>query len=158
MTTTLQAMRKVSWGIKYLWEVSIDGVGGSFKEFFPATDVQDTVATVDTHEIMTSISTFEVPKSTSAKGIDITFLDDEQHTLYNFFKKWMTEEILNNEKYVSTVEKSSKLVTIRKLNKKRETIQTDSYYAFPKGELAFAGDNSSEAPSYTVTLIKTETR
>lgn len=144
----------VQWGQKHLWDVKfVDGPGTFKNTWFPAIDISLPVGIIESNSIETSMSRFRFPKSTTDFDVSLTFVDDSEHTLINWFTEWINTTILNDGKYVSTLEKSIKLLQIARLNPDKSIQKEYSYWVYPDGILSFSGDSSGDVHQYQVTLV-----
>jgi len=152
---SIEQLRQVEWGRKYLWDIKFEKAPVPFNEFFPAVDVEEDKAVLETFTIEEFMEVFEVPLKSGIKAIRITFLDDANNTLVDWLSDWINRSILNNGKHISTLEKSVKQVTLLKLNSRRESLsgQEMSYWVIPKGQITYNGSSSSDPQTYSVTFV-----
>lgn len=151
--TNTDQLRPITWGTKYLWDLWFEGAPAPFDKFFPAVDVEEDVAHLDSYTFDTAQDVHRVPQSTSTLQLRITFHDSEDHALLKWFRDWVNTTILNDGKFISTVDKSARLVKLLKLNHQRDTLEEKTYYVYPEGTLAFSGDSSSDPIIYTIQFV-----
>lgn len=157
---TLSQVRGVEWGRTYLWELkfsSINSPPAPFSEWFPAIDVEDDEAVLESFVISDAyMGEIKIPLNTTSKNIKITFIDDVDRTLSKWLKEWINVTILNNNQYVSTVTESVKLVTVSALNTDKTPIEggTNNYWIYPEDTLMFVGNSSSDLPIYSINFVK----
>lgn len=151
--TDIEQLRKITWGAKYLWDVQFVGAPSPFDVWFPAVDVEEEVSSLNTYSFDTHQDDFKIPMSSSSLSLRITFHDSEDHVLLNWLRNWVKTTILNDGKYVSTVNSSTKELKLLKQNHQRETLEENTYHVFPEGVLAFSGDSSSDPVIYTVNFV-----
>jgi hypothetical protein len=168
----IELLRRVQWSQGYLWDVKIvdkpfGGLQGEtddpalrlpkpFDEWFPAQDVEDAVANLETYTIEAAQAAFEIPIKTTQHEIKLTFVDDAAHQLLSFFENWIERTILKEGAAIATLQESVKLLQLVKLDSERNIIEpkTKTYWVFPKGHLSFHGTGDANPLSYTVTLVK----
>jgi len=92
---------------------------------------------------------------TSNLQVTVSFIDDVNNTILNFFEKWINTEILNDGEYISTLETATKSLFIAKQTGDREIIDLVRYDVFPEGEINFVGNSESAGSVYSVNLIVT---
>jgi len=155
----IEQLRQVEWGKKYLWDIKFDDplrtLPSPFDEWFPAQDVEDNVANLDSFQFDGPLSTFKVPRKGQVKDVKITFVDDAAFTLFSFFENWVNSVILNDDKYISTLAESVKTLQIVKLNAKRQIIsgQTRTLLVYPEGPIIFNGSSTSDPQNYSIPLV-----
>lgn len=145
-------IRQIPWGRTYLWDLRFDDAPDRFRDWFPASDVDENVATLNTKVIEGGLSTYEIPERSSAFDITITFYDDEDHSLLEWITDWINSTILNGEQWVAVLEQSVRRVDVVKLNSRRDVIKTSSYLVFPKGAINYRGTSDAGIPQYAVSF------
>ncbi len=143
-------IRQMPWGRTYLWDMRFEEAPAPFRAWFPASDVDENVATLNTKTIEGGISTYEVPMGSSAFDLNITFYDDENHTLLDWITEWVNLLILDGEKTIAVLDQAVKRVDLVKMNSRREEVKTSSYLVFPKGGINFRGTADAAIPQYAV--------
>ena len=159
--TSIEQIRKIQWGRAHDWDIKFEDpkLGEPFNQWFPASDVEENIATLQTFQFEGGIwDNLQIPKSTTPCTLKVTFYDDEKHTLLNWLDNWINKEILNDGEGVSPLEDCIKIVTIAKLDSMKNPIHLTSYYVFPEGEITFAGKSTAEAHVYTMNFIIAGTR
>lgn len=129
-----EAMRNLNWSRDYLWYAELDGVPNPFQRNgvigLPLTDVTFVVNDGESFTWNGSIEEFSVPKSKRLCDINITFIDDEQETMFTFFERWFNN-IYNNNIGVLPLTECCKTLSLYKLkstrNKVTRTIQSYDY-------------------------------
>lgn len=168
-------IRSVQWGMTHLWDIRFGGDvrGGNpppapFDEWFPAQDVEEPIFQLETLTIEGGNSTFEIPKGTASRELNITFFENEARALAEWFNEWVNFFILGDDAaatfagastlgfgiratHVAELEQAVRRVDILKLDSRREPVKTSSYLVFPKGQMtdrmtADAGPISYSAP------------
>lgn len=152
----INQIRNIEWGKSYLWEFIFPDVGGVFSEFFPAIDIEENIANLDSFPFEAYNNTFKIPKSRSVKDIKITFVDDVDQTGLKFFTDWVSNEIFGEgDRYSTTapVMDIAKQVIVQKLNSQREVITQSSYLVYPEGPLVYRGNSDSGLVMHQATLV-----
>lgn len=158
----LDQLIAVEWGAKYLWDIQF--VGGirspappaPFDAFFPAVDVEEDLAHLDSYNFDGPQDQYKVPMSSSTLHLRVTFYDDEKHTLLTWLKTWINTTILNDGQYVSTLDACIKKVFLVKLDHRRKPVGTTAaYWVYPEGTITYSGDSASDPLMYTVSFVIT---
>lgn len=155
----IEQIRQVEWGKKYLWDVKFDdplrSLPAPFDEWFPAQDVEDNVANLESYQFEGPISSFKVPRKSSVKDVKLTFIDDAAFTLFTFFEEWVNLVIFNDDLFVSTLSESVKTLQIIKLNAQRQIVsgKTRTLLVYPEGPIIFNGSSTSDPQNYSIPLV-----
>jgi hypothetical protein len=165
----LSVVRGVEWGRAYLWdckfgsgrEVSPSSIVPApkkpFDTWFPATEVRENLATIQSKEFETHISTLKVPQSTSVFPIEITFIDDYKDTLSDWITDWINKKILGDGIFLYPLEEVVTALYIAKLKPDKSELHTSSYMVYPEGELYYEGKSENGLHTYQVTFISVGT-
>jgi hypothetical protein len=164
-------LRQVEWGRRYLWAVRFTEPKppAPFDTFFPASDITIPEFSVDSFNFDQGQSSFRVPQRTQIREISMTFYDDSNGTLFNWFKSWINVDILNDGKYVSCLMDEHaperpvygqtrvfpiRTIEVQKLDAGLEPVAggIKVYTVYPEGTIEFVGGSASEANTYTVTF------
>lgn len=151
--TSITQLRDITWGAKYLWDVRFPEAPAPFSEWFPAVDMDEGTANLESFTVETAVGTFKVPRISSQREISLTFLDDENNTLHDWIADWINTTILGNGSYVSTVDVATRKLQVLKLNHQRQTISQKVYRVYPEVRLAFRGGSGNEPQQYTVPFV-----
>lgn len=176
-------LRSVEWSRKYLWSFNFlkldNNIKGlqippkPFDKFFPCVDIDETRLALEVFNGEAYGTSFRVPQKGSVGTVRITFIDDQKNTLYNFFRNWMGEDILNGGRYVTPLEEAVKAVEVRRvklaslsdisaevgslvgLTEQSDNSISDSvrYWVFPEGDITYNGGSTSDTQIYTVNLV-----
>lgn len=174
-------LRSVEWGRKYLWAVKFLDTTATlpdpFKEFFPASDVEFPVGSLDSFSFDLAQSAYKIPQRGQIKQMSITFFDNINGSLLKWFKDWIEIDILNFGQYVSCINDDHAIFeyeggrTADSFGVKRKvapirTIQVEQLKpnleptgltyilkVYPEGEINFVGSSASEATTYTVNFV-----
>lgn len=150
-------LRKVEWDRGYLWEVRFPDAPPPFNDFFPATSVAEELCDLVSKVFDGTMNTYQIPTGQAMNEIRLTFVDggnikDNQSglVLSKWITDWINVEILNDEKYISTIETASKLMQVIKLNSQHEIISDVTYWVFPKGKIMYNGKNENSLVEFAV--------
>jgi hypothetical protein len=169
--TDISLLRRVQWSQGYLWDIKFvdkpfaglldDGVvehkvPAPFGQWFPAQDVEDEVADLESYTIEAAQTKIKIPLATSNHSLKVTFVDTEAHLLLSFFENWINSVILKKGSSVATIKESVKICQLVKLDSQRQIIQplVKTYWVYPESKLVFHGTGDSAPLSYTVSLVK----
>jgi len=160
---TQDQLREIEWGKKYLWDIKFEDAPEPFDEFFPAADVDESKARLETFTLERYITNIQIPHRTAIRNIRLTFFDDQDNTLVDWLDDWINRKIFridSNSGFqissVASLEESVKLVQLLKFSSDRVSLIEGgiiSYWVFPEGELIFNGSSSSDAQTYTQNFI-----
>ena len=148
----IDAIRAVSWGKSYLWDLRfIDAdLPAPFNTWFPAQEVEENTANLESFSFDAGYTQYKFPSKGGPRSVRITFIDDANHSLYSWLDNWINKTILNDRKYVASLDKSVKRLEVVKLNHDRQIIRRRSYFVFPEDNLTFRGSSGSELLIYSV--------
>lgn len=148
-------LKEVEWGRQYLWDIQFPNADlpTPFNTWFPASEIEENLATLETFQFEAYMSTYKVPKSTTDFDLKITFYDDQNYSVSNWITEWVNSYILNLDKvdyHIALLEEAVRAVDIKKMNARKEEVSLSRYFVFPTGGLYFNGTSESGAPQYTV--------
>lgn len=148
-------IRKIDFERAYLWDIVFDDseIPSPFDKWFPAVDVEEPFAVLNTFTFEAGGTNIQVPQNTNNLELKITFYDESQHILLYWLKNWM--DSISGVDFVFPLENCVKRLMIARLNLKREFIsnQTHSYWVYPKGEITYHGSSTSELNNYIVNFV-----
>jgi len=156
---SVETLRSVEWSKSWLWDIKFSGgpiateVPANFTTWFPATNIEENIVTLETHDFNGGLSTFSIPKSTTLFDLKVTFIDDMFLSIENWVDHWVNHEILGGGKYVACLESSVKRVDIAKLTGTNEIVSLNSYYVFPKGVLYSSGNSENNFHSSEIEFV-----
>ena len=150
---THEQVRQVEWSHKYLWDIRFPDAPDPFSSWFPAIDVVEELAKLDTYTFDAHIAKGEIPRSTDMRTIQVTYVDNAAGVLATFMKNWINATILQGGLAVAALETSIKSLQVAKLGKDLSQQSAVAYHVFPKGTLAFEGSSTGEAVTYTTTFV-----
>jgi len=151
--TKTSLVRSVEWSKSYLWDIRFPTAPNPFTEWFPASDVDENLAVLDSFSFSAGANSFKIPKSATNFTIRVTFSDDANNTLIDWLTTWINTTILNGGDYVSTLEAASKPLLISKLDNARNEISIKSYLVYPEDSITFSGTSESKLNIYAITFI-----
>jgi hypothetical protein len=176
-------LRSVEWGRKYLWSFNFlkldENIQGlqippkPFDKFFPCVDIDENESTIEVFNGEAYGTAFQVPLKGAVSTVRVTFIDDNNHTLYNFFNNWMKNDILNGGRYITPLEEAVKAIEIRRVklsslsdyaneigslvglteSSDNGISATSKYWVFPTGDLVYNGGSTSDTQMYSVNLV-----
>lgn len=152
-------LRKIQWAHKYLWDVKLEGAPSPFDQFFPAVEIEEPRASVETQVFQRYLTSIEIPMGSKAKRLQMTIADggpsddSQNNMLLEWLDDWMNRTILQSGSSITPVSQIIKKLTVAKLNSKREQISIISYNIFPAGDLVYAGNSSSEGQLYSMSFV-----
>lgn len=148
----LEELRKVEWARSWNWDIQFEdpSVPEPFKNWFPATEVEEGIFNLELFQITGGFGTFEIPKSWTALSLQITFVDSAFLVLEHWLKEWVQQTIFGSGIHVACLENSVKKVNIAKLTAKGDLVRLNSYLVFPTGPLNFSGSSSADVVSHQV--------
>lgn len=155
----IESLRSVDWSKTYLWDMHFIGGNGwgspayPFDSWFPATEVDELVGSIITHDFAPPLRPFSIPGSSNLKRLKISFIDDVYCTLEKYFEEWMDVQILNNGLGVSPVEDCLRDVIIYRLGSNHKPVHGYIYSIFPAGELPFNGRSTSNLNEYSLDFV-----
>ena len=155
---SIDNIRAVEWDQGYLWEIKFteslnpdhqSKLTGQFKEWFPAATVNDERLAISEHSLdLHHFKQFPLPDGSPQRSITVGFYDDINNTLLKWLTTWVKVDILNNGKYLTCLEKCTKILHLTKLNSQRKPIDTFNYLVIPSGTVEFSGTETSESNMY----------
>lgn len=180
----ITAVRNIEVEKKFLWIIDFprDGVAGPasynpyfgppapFDALFPAHDVSLPVYNIESSEYSLPSTSVNYPKRGAAKQMTISFYDDENRTLFKWFKDWVEIDILNAGQFVSGLEdqhtsvvptmtegatrqvKPYRIIRLAMLQAYKKEVMALEYGVVPTGQLDWSGDQGSEANMLSVTF------
>lgn len=171
-TVGMETIRRVNYSTSYLWTLDFIDTNGllppaPFDDYFPASDVNLDVGTVNSFTFDAGHTTLSFPRNTSFKGMDVTFYDDDRQTLQRWMSDWINLDIFNDGQYVSNLRDQHTVVVpdsfgqtravqpIRQirmalLDRQKQDALVYNYNIVPDGQLQFAGSQASEATQFNM--------
>ena len=148
---SVEQLRTVEWSRSFLWDIKFTPGSSFTKEtdgvdlnvWFPATNVEENLWTLDTHPFNGGNSTYEIPKSTTLFTLKVTWVDDVKLSVNKFLRKWVNTEILGVPGTTACLEKCVKLVELSKLDNKGNVVDFSKYWVYPKGVGMYSGNSDS---------------
>lgn len=152
----IEQIRSIDFAQDHLWDARLMDSNknpiGQFTDWFPATSVIENLATLNSHEFEAYMSSYSVPLNGGEFTIDLSFLDDVNHSITHWLTDWINNGILNGGKYVSTAQASRRLLQIRKFNAQHELLSNTIYWVTPDGTLDFEGHSEAGSHEYSMTF------
>lgn len=149
---SIEHLRAVEWGRDYLWDARLIGVGGHFTDWFPSTNVTENLATLNNHTFEGFLSSYSVPLNSSEFTIELSFLDDIDHTITHWLTDWINNGILNGGAYLTPADSAKRMLQVRKKHPDQKVISDTVYWVIPDGSLDFHGTSESGSHEYSMTF------
>lgn len=154
--SSVETMRGVEWNRGHLWDIRFPDGPSAFSDWFPATDVEENVWSLTTHELQAGHTSIEIPKGTSVFTLSITFVDSVKCDVEHWLTEWVNDEILTDGR-IGLLTQICKQVDIKKLNPDKTVNNQRSYMVFPKDEMFFKGTSDDESHQESVNFVIAET-
>ena len=138
-------MRAVEWASGINWDIRFGQQGGlsePFTDWFPATDVEENLATLNNHSYEFYLSTYEFPLGSAVFDLQITFIDDVKYTVHEWIADWVNNGILNGGKYLTPLREAARLCEIVRMDAAGEILKATSYWVTPDGSINWTGESS----------------
>jgi len=142
---THNKLRQIRWAKEYLWEIVFHEAPAPFNDWFPAETISQNVWSIDSRVVA---SLYPMQNMSSPFTLDVTFLDDENHTVMEWLRGLVNGVMLTHDgKPRGYLEDACTPVSIRRLNAKKEAKHSEGLWVFPTGSMDFEGSNQSESAS-----------
>jgi hypothetical protein len=155
----IHQIKEPEWGLEFYWDIQFPyssntpNIPYPFNTWFPATDVTEVIWNPNSpYLVEVGMQSFPIPKNVRHKTFSITFPDDVFNTLEKWFDDWYTSIYNINNNYVSVLEEIVRTVIIKKLNSKRDVINTSTYLLFPTSSFEYTGKSAGNVRLYSVTM------
>jgi len=148
-------VRSIQWGKEYQWDVRFPDAPSPFDKWFPAIDIGEEIAKLETYAFTLYNTSYEIPSHTSLHEVTMTFMDNEKKVLAKWFETWINEEILNlnTTRRVAPLARCVKQIQIQTLDSAKNDIDNRSYWVFPKGSFSRLGTGSGDIIVTPATLV-----
>ena len=84
----------------------------------------------------------------------LTFLDSDTHTLLNYFRDWIDNDVfLDGRTVVNWAENAIRRVVVAKYDHTHSNPDIKVYYVYPEGELKWHGSSESSNEPLVVELV-----
>lgn len=140
-----------NWATTYLWDIRFLDAPYPFNEWFPASNVEEPIFHIETHNITAHIIQTEIPKSIQMTQISIECYDSSDHILENWFKQWFYD-MFNKYKEVTPLFQITRVLEIARLTYDKKVIYANRYYIFPKGNLNVTQNSQSSMKKLNVSF------
>lgn len=151
----IEQLRSIDWGMRNYWDIMISGAPAPFDSWFPAIDLTEELANVSSKEFEVGNSSFKIPVSSKSRSISLTFADNDQCVLSQWFEVWMSNMVDIENQAVSTLETSKMLMSIIKQDNQGKSIEGSSrtYWVYPEGNLVDHRDGSGGLQTFTISFV-----
>ena len=149
--TSIEQIRIINFGVSYLWNVRfLPAPPFPFEKWFPAIDIDEPQFIIRAFDIDGPLSSYSVPHRSEELVIKMTFLDNVDRVLVDWFTKWKNQIIkkFGGGWCVEYLNKVVRMMQVQKLDQKRNQISLKSYWVYPEGELDDRGDSESMVKRY----------
>ena len=142
------------WDKSNLWDIAIEDMKfQSWGTGLPANDVQLGFFGIANEAI--GSSGLDIPNTRTIPTLTLSYIDDEELTVTNFFKKWLQDMVSLDGVRVQTMETASKQIVLQKLKHDHSMSDVWVVNAFPTGNLEYHGDSDGSVPIYSVAFTVT---
>lgn len=150
----LAAARAVSWGKSFNWDISMPSAPEPFNKWFPAVDIDYTLANLATHDFAVGSQSFDTPLALGARELRLTFHDDEDAVLEHWIDDWFNKTLVNmdNGGAVATLSEAVRPIYLAQLNNQREFKKLHLLWVYPKGGFNSVRDSQSQMLTHVCTF------
>ena len=154
---TMEQVRGVNWGSTSKWDILIPDApplkanNGGTIDFFPATDVSFDSVSLESFSTEYGSIEVSVPKTIKLPDLKVTFDDDINNTLFEWFTKWI-DYIYNNADGIRTLNEPGvvRTVILMTTDHRRNPIKTKKLRVYPDSGLSEELNSTASAKSYTI--------
>lgn len=153
---SLEMIRSVNWGRKYLWDMRFDPTTPApapFNTWFPAVTVDEDIAKLESHSVPGFLTDYNIPLRSKQKFIKITLEDDVKNTLSQWFSQWVNVTILQHGNGIAALTTAVKFLHLVKLNPDRTPITQADYWVYPDGDITWNGTSETGSQQFTVNFV-----
>lgn len=143
----LQQVREVDWASTIDWDVRFKDAPAPFNEWFPATDVEENIATMNNHSIEAHMSTYEFPLGSAIFDLQVTFIDDVLYTIHDYLADWINRGILNGGEYLTPLRRAVRHCEVVRTDGTGRVIYSAAYWVTPEGGINWQGNSSADVAS-----------
>ena len=147
---TVETLREVQWDKSNLWDITIDGSPAEFNGWVPINDIQMGFFGVANEQA--GSSGLEFPATRTVPTFNLSYYDDEQLSMTQWFATWLNQTVSLNGYRVAHLEDIQRTFVVTKLNSMRQPIFTWTFQAFPTGNIEYHGDSDGSLSIYTLTF------
>ena len=147
----------VDWASGIYWDVRFanpDPDLGPFTEWFPATEVEENLATMENHTYEFYMSSYEFPLTSKVFDLQVTFIDDVTHAVHEYLAAWINNDILNSDKdtgpYLTPLCDAVRQIELVRLDASKEVIRSASYWVTPEGGINWTGSSAAGPVTNTI--------
>ena len=146
-------IRTIDWGDDLLWDVQFPEGPEPFRNWFPATSINENKYTLELKTFSLFKNTYSIPEATAEFDLQMTFIDDIQRSILEWISDWVNVEILNNGDSITPVKHAAKQVFVVRTNHQGEEIKRTNYWVIPRGSGYFKGESQSNAAAGEVEFV-----
>ena len=173
----LTHLSSIEFSKKYLWRVRFwpylsHIVPVDFVNDFPLVDFDLDEANLETYSREFFMSNYKIPLKSKEQMLKLTFYDNLDNALFEWFKDWINIDILNNGNFISCIDDSHarkgvwsngtpaignvepvRKIIVDKLYEDLTVQSTQIFTIFPEGDLVFNGSSESGANVYSINFV-----
>lgn len=132
-------MRTIDWNTSIDWDVRFPEAPPPFDQWFPATDVEENLATLNNKDYQFYMSSYEFPQMSAIFDLQITFIDDVVNTVHQWIAKWINEDILNNGRHLTPLADAVRTCHLVRTDGTGRIIRQAAYLVTPDGSINWQG-------------------
>lgn len=139
----LEQLRNITWATTYSWDIKFesDDLPEKFREFFPAVSVVDNFGDVGSFSFSGYSLQLKVPLENQSLFIQISFADDNTHSLERWLYNWKNKIFPFDGIHVAPLKSIYKIIYLEKYNSRGETMYFDQIAVYPEGEFSYSGES-----------------
>ena len=157
MLSKFSSLREINWSQNWRWDIQFPTAPSPFNEWFPATDVDENIFTLNTKDFNSGMSTYSLPKDSTQFDLKVTWIDDMALTLEHWLEHWVNSKIMilkNGGTCLRPLKSIVKEVHLHKLDSMNEIVASHKFLVYPKDSLYFEGrSEAGRHGSQTVFVI-----
>ena len=146
-----------NYDVNYLWDCKFEGAPPPFDKWFPAGSVDEPRGNVISHSADIFMTSIQVPKSTKAESMTVTFYDDSNRTLQHWIEDWMGEgdkygvSIFGpNKASVRTISECARNLFVAQLDYNGKKLSERMYSVYPDSAFKVASASDAAIRAHTV--------
>ena len=157
--TGVEQLRSIEWGRDWLWDIKFPAAPAPFNTWFPASDISFPTAIVSSYKIRGYSREYSAPEGSGEPSLSLTFFDDANQTLVDWFTFWMRSINSDLYGYALTLDDAVREVDIARLNPDRSLIKVgdsvyeEKYWVYPDGKLEFKGGSANKGKMYSLDFV-----
>lgn len=152
MITTLQQVSALTYARQYNWAIKFEGAPAPFAEFFPAVSCKLMLSSGNTKPFSVGTRELKIMSMGSAGVMDLSFLDDDKHSLMGWIQDWYELMIPSSGRVLAMSSAVKKCYVVPLTLEK--TMARDPYalWVVPDGEFFMSKSTESAAQVHDVSF------